>query len=255
MDVGGGVGVQPLGPKLRLAVVAIGANKVDGEAAGREVAREVEELVEVSLCWEGDYHHHYNRCFASIAGRSIPREGGIVCVFVIFFCIETAFIYLSHIPKEKKSLLQTISTHGHTRKSSWSTPFSQSLHLSLRSRPRKFPSSIPFGQSLHLDRISSAWVDPENFLYPSLMSTLAKENITPTHLTTMTSFFKKKKKQEEETQTTTCSSRAPICSFLFMSPKRIPYIQKPTSAPACSSSDRLLQSISQVSFFPLCLYS
>lgn len=120
--------------------------------------------------------------------------------------------------------------------------------------PENFLRRSPFGQSLHLDRISTTCVDPENFLYPSLISTLAKENITPTHLTTMTSFFKKKK-QEEETQTTTCSSRAPICSFLFMSPKRIPYIQKPTSAPACSSSDRLLQSISQVSFSPLCLYS
>lgn len=61
MNVGSGVRVPSLGPELGLAVVGGGAHEVDGEAAGGKEAREVEELVEVALCREGDYHH-CNRC-------------------------------------------------------------------------------------------------------------------------------------------------------------------------------------------------
>lgn len=57
MDVGVGAGVPSLGPELGLAVVVGGADVVYGESAGGEEAREVEELVQVALCWERDYYH------------------------------------------------------------------------------------------------------------------------------------------------------------------------------------------------------
>lgn len=37
--------------KPSLAVVGGGANEVDGDMKGREEAREVEELVQMALCW------------------------------------------------------------------------------------------------------------------------------------------------------------------------------------------------------------
>lgn len=60
LDVVGDRGSIPtVDSELGLAVVGGGAHKVDGDVLGGDEAGEVEELVEVALCWQG-HHDHYN---------------------------------------------------------------------------------------------------------------------------------------------------------------------------------------------------
>ena len=49
---------RDMGPESGLTVVGPGADEVDWEEMG-EAAREVEELIEVALGREWDYHHHH----------------------------------------------------------------------------------------------------------------------------------------------------------------------------------------------------
>lgn len=48
-----------MGSELGLAVVSGGTNVVDGDIVGGDEAREVEELVEVALGWQG-HHDNYH---------------------------------------------------------------------------------------------------------------------------------------------------------------------------------------------------
>ncbi|KAI3694531.1 hypothetical protein L1987_77498 [Smallanthus sonchifolius] len=60
VDVGGRERVPTVDAKLGLAGVSGGADEVDGEVVGGDEAGEVDELVEMALCYER--HHHYT-CF------------------------------------------------------------------------------------------------------------------------------------------------------------------------------------------------
>lgn len=58
MDVSGGDGVPTVDTELRLAVVGGRGNVVDGDVVGGDEAGELEELVEMALCWKWHHHHH-----------------------------------------------------------------------------------------------------------------------------------------------------------------------------------------------------
>lgn len=57
MNVMNGVWVPTLDSELGLAVVDGGADEVDRHVVGGDKAGEVEELVEMALCWQR--HHDY----------------------------------------------------------------------------------------------------------------------------------------------------------------------------------------------------
>lgn len=80
LDIFDGGGIPALEPGSGLAVVGGGASEVDGEAAGGEVEREVEELIEVALGWEwddNDGHAWFLSC--------LLHGGGGYCLAVEFF--------------------------------------------------------------------------------------------------------------------------------------------------------------------------
>ncbi|KAJ0911740.1 hypothetical protein HanRHA438_Chr06g0266521 [Helianthus annuus] len=59
MDVGNGERVPTMDPKLGLARMTGGAYEVDGEVVGGDEAREVDELVEMALCYKRHHHNTY----------------------------------------------------------------------------------------------------------------------------------------------------------------------------------------------------
>lgn len=63
MDVGVGERVPTMDAKLGLTAVSGGADEMDGEIVGGDEAGEVEELVEMTLCYK---RHHHNTYFIFI---------------------------------------------------------------------------------------------------------------------------------------------------------------------------------------------
>ena len=68
VDIGEGEWVPSVEAEAGLADVGGGADVVDGEVVGREEAGEVEELIEMALCWERYQYYSYLRPFLAILG-------------------------------------------------------------------------------------------------------------------------------------------------------------------------------------------